>query len=425
MKMINTKFGNLMNEVVKRVSLVDFYCSGAECAVKRRFFKPIITDTEESYINAVGLRHPLVEVMNNKIFIPNDIYLGNNNQNGILLYGLNAAGKTTLARSIGIAVVLAQMGYFVPTKELTLTPFKSIFTRIGDNDNLFKGLSSFSYEISELRAIINRSSQHTLVIGDEICKSTHLTAQQVIFMTMLKMLNESQTRFLFCTHLHEILGTPAMDEITNMEVYHLGAYYDTELKTIVYERKLKKGPCNNNYGLDVAKYLINDHKFNEISRTMDKMLNGVTHDVVTEKTSRYNSKKIVNECEITKRKPQHHNDHLETHHIIEQSEADENGYLTGDKYHVHKNHVENLMVVSEEVHDMIHNNEIIVEGYVDTLKGKKLKVTKQKKEIVMNVVPMESVKSVKSVKSVDSNKSTKTKTKKSATSRKSKINENV
>jgi DNA mismatch repair protein MutS len=92
-----------------------------------------------------------------------NLTIGIDGQDGILLYGLNSAGKSTLQKSVGINIILAQIGYFVAATEFNYYPYKSLMTRITSNDNLFKGLSSFALEISDLRAILKRSNENTLI----------------------------------------------------------------------------------------------------------------------------------------------------------------------------------------------------------------------------------------------------------------------
>ena len=127
-------------------------------------------------------------------------------QDGILLFGLNSAGKSSLQKSIGIAIIMAQMGYPVASKYFEFSPYQNLFTRISANDNIFKGLSSFALEISELRAIIKRSNENTLVIADEVCKGTEHKSSLIIVMTMLEILSKRKTSFITATHLHDLVN---------------------------------------------------------------------------------------------------------------------------------------------------------------------------------------------------------------------------
>ena len=101
-----------------------------------------IVDAEKSYMSFEGIRHPLIEhIQTNELYVTNDLDIGKET-NGLLLYGTNAVGKTSLIKSIGISVVMAQAGMFVPCSSFEYCPYSSIFTRILGNDNIFKGLST-------------------------------------------------------------------------------------------------------------------------------------------------------------------------------------------------------------------------------------------------------------------------------------------
>jgi DNA mismatch repair protein MutS len=90
----------------------------------------------------------------------------------MLLYGINASGKSSLMKAIGIAVVLAQAGLFVPATYMVLKPFKTLATRILNHDNIAQGMSSFTVEMSELREVLRIADDKTLVLGDEVCSGT-------------------------------------------------------------------------------------------------------------------------------------------------------------------------------------------------------------------------------------------------------------
>ena len=131
------------------------------------------------------MRHCLIEhLQTNELYVANDISLGFDKCNGILLYGTNAVGKSSLIRSIGICIVLAQAGMFVPCSEFTYKPYCKIFTRILGNDDIFKGLSTFAVEMSELRTILNNSDENSLILGDELCSGTETNSAISIFLAI-------------------------------------------------------------------------------------------------------------------------------------------------------------------------------------------------------------------------------------------------
>jgi DNA mismatch repair protein MutS len=158
--MIN-KYDKLFDNVISFITYIDYVMSNAITADKFGYTKPNIIDNKNnklnSYIKAENLRHPIVERLIDYEYVPHSIELGNNltnNLKGILIYGLNSSGKSVLMKAVGLSVIMAQCAMYVPAKSFELKPYSSIYTRITGNDNLFKGLSSFTLEMVELNAII-------------------------------------------------------------------------------------------------------------------------------------------------------------------------------------------------------------------------------------------------------------------------------
>ena len=132
----------------------------------------------------------------------------------MLLYGTNAVGKTSFIRALGIAVILAQSGLYVPCSAFNYKPYKYIFTRIIGNDNIFKGLSTFAVEMSELRTILRLMNENSLVLGDELCSGTETMSAISIFIAGSQQLHKCGSSFIFATHLHEIVN---FEEITSLK----------------------------------------------------------------------------------------------------------------------------------------------------------------------------------------------------------------
>ena len=164
------EYGNNIEVLVKYIILLDVLLSKAYIAKKYKYCRPKIDMTRErASFNAVAIRHPLIEhLQTNEIYVTNDVSLGVDKY-GLILFGTNAVGKSSLIRSLGIAVILAQSGMFVPCESFIYKPYTRLFTRILGNDNIFKGLSTFDVEMSELRTILREADENSLILGDELC----------------------------------------------------------------------------------------------------------------------------------------------------------------------------------------------------------------------------------------------------------------
>lgn len=366
---VYTTYSPILLKLIDIIAYIDFCKSGAKCAVQNRYFQPIINNqyNDKSYIDAKNLRHPICEkLIVDTVYIPTDIKLGLPTQESILLFGLNSSGKSTLQKSIGLNIILAQIGYYVASSNFIYYPYTSLMTRISSNDNLFKGQSSFTLEIDELRAIIKRANKNTLVIADEICKGTEHQSSIIIVLSILKMLYNKNCSFITATHLHEITTFSILQQLPAIKLFHLHIHYDELQNTLQYDRILKEGSGENFYGLNVAKCLINDNEFISITNDIKKEI--VSSNLEFHKLSKYNSHLLVDKCQICNYQPKTITDRpLEIHHIEFQRNMDANGFMEIDgKQHIHKNHKSNLCVLCCSCHDKIDTNELIIYGYINT-----------------------------------------------------------
>ena len=240
--------------IIERLTELDINTCNAKNAFEYCYYKPTIDmNSTNSYINAENLRHPIIErICTNVEYIGNDVYL---NQSGILLYGINSSGKSSFMKAIGLSIIMAQAGMFVPATKFTFNPYKHIMTRICGNDNIYKGMSSFVVEMTELRNILQRADSNSLIIGDEICCGTEAISGVCIVSSAINELIEKKSSFIFTSHLHELTSISLLKpKIENeLKVYHM--HIDVIDDKIVYERKLKEGQGSNIYGIDVCKSL--------------------------------------------------------------------------------------------------------------------------------------------------------------------------
>jgi DNA mismatch repair protein MutS len=401
LKDIDARYRNLFDVLNKHVARIDVITSHAKTATKFAYTRPIIVtgddsssdndshnssmeeeakdakdtkDTKDaneknSYITAKGLRHPIVEQINKKHkYIPNDIEIGKDDSKGLILYGSNDCGKTTLMKSIGLNILLAQCGSFVAAKSFEFYPFNNILTRLSGNDNMYKGQGSFAVEASELRDITQRCSSKSLVLGDELCRGTEQTTAIGIVTGGILYMNEKDSNFILATHLHTL---PNLEDIKNLshrvQIKHLQVKRDPVTNTLEYVRKICDGPGDANYGIAVGRSQGLPEEILIVAERIRKELMDECEKLASTNRSHFNQRKFVSEfCEICCVRRSEH-----IHHIYEQNTADDNGIIDNE---FHKNVEHNLVSLCRQCHDDIHiRKTLIVEGYVKTSDGVKLK----------------------------------------------------
>jgi DNA mismatch repair protein MutS len=341
-----------LDQIADFVTYLDVIYNKATIANKYNYCRPIIdNNAENSFVNASNLRHCIIEQIqqDEELYVANDISLGSSNVDGMLLYGTNAVGKTSLIRSLGIAVVMAQAGLFVPCSSFVFKPYEYIFTRILGNDNIFKGLSTFAVEMSELRTILRLCNENSLILGDELCSGTEIVSAISIFVAGVQHLSSVKSSFIFATHLHEIVDYDEIKEMleNNLVLKHLEVVYNKEQDLLIYDRKLKDGPGNSLYGLEVCKSLSLADDFIESAYKIRNKYHNVEHGEY--KKSHFNAKKIVSMCEQCGNKIA-----TEVHHLQHQQEANEKGIIKKNNMIFHKNKKANLASLCTECHDNFH-----------------------------------------------------------------------
>ena len=342
------KYEKEMYSIIRYTTFLDILQSKCYIATKYNYCKPTIDETaSKAFLSFTGIRHPLIEhLQTNEIYVTNDMTIGNET-NGILLYGTNAVGKTSFIKSLGIAVIMAQAGLYVPCKTFNYFPYSSIFTRILGNDNIFKGLSTFAVEMTELRSILTMSDKNSLVLGDELCSGTESDSALSIFTAGLETLYVKECTFLFATHFHEIVKYEEIKALTKMKMMHMEVTYDVEKGLLIYDRKLREGPGDSMYGLEVCKSLNLPQAFLRRAHDIRMKYKPEQINVLSLETSHYNSKKIVGNCELC----DSDNKATEVHHLQYQKNAKkDNDYIET----FHKNHLANLINICEECHQKIH-----------------------------------------------------------------------
>ena len=357
-------FQGKMDSIINFITFLDLIYTKSAIAKKYNYCRPTIVEANKSFIKAKGMRHCLIEhLQTNEIYVANDISLGTNSVDGVLLYGTNAVGKTSFIRSIGISLIMAQSGLFVPCLEFVYKPYKYIFTRIIGNDNIFKGLSTFAVEMSELRTILRLADDNSLVLGDELCSGTENTSAISIFVAGIQRLHSIKSSFIFATHLHEIVDYEEITGLKSVVLKHMAVVYDKEQDLLIYDRKLRDGPGNNMYGLEVCKSLSLPEDFLEAAYNIRMKYNPGTGSILSLSSSHFNAKKIMSLCEQCGK-----NMGTEVHHLQFQNTAnDDNMIINEDGTSFHKNNLANLATLCEECHSIIHKK---------NTPGKKVKTSK-------------------------------------------------
>lgn len=359
------EYNGLFNNLSYFVALIDVIKCSVICAKKYKYNKPIIKDNNngKSYFNANEIRHPIIEMINDGInYVKNDLELYHKKCNGILLYGVNGAGKSSLSKAVGCNIVLAQMGFYVPSERFEYYPYKKIFTRINGDDNIFKGMSSFAVEMDELRSILKYSDDRSIVLGDEICKGTEETSALAIVSSSILRFCKNNVNFIMATHFHKLLNIELISNIKNIKFMHLTISYDNINGKIIYGRKLMDGPGSDLYGIEIASYIIEDDQFIENAKKIRNDLLNKTSEILVDKKSNYNNKLYMDECSICGDNGTVYP--LDTHHIKEQNTFDNND--------IHKDKLSNLVVLCKKHHDEVHYGDLEIIGYKDTITGKEL-----------------------------------------------------
>ena len=350
-----------MDYFVRYVSLLDLILTKMYLARKYNYCRPIIdTDAEKSYINVEQIRHPLIEqIQQNELYVANDIKLGDTT-NGILLYGINAVGKSSFIRSLGISVVMAQAGMFVPCTSMEFKPYKSLYTRILGIDNIFKGLSTFAVEMCELTTIITDADENSLILGDELCKGTEHPSALSLFSSGLLSLSKKKSTYIFATHFHELTTYERILNIEKLNFKHISVKCDAGV--LIYDRILRDGPGNNMYGLEVCKSLDMPQEFLDTAYEIRKELYPQYEGIGNKSLARYNTKLVKDNCQLCEK-----NMGEEVHHLNRQEFADENGFIGS----FHKNHKGNLINICKKCHKKVTKNKKIHKK-VKTSDGMKL-----------------------------------------------------
>lgn len=357
------KYGAVIDNLIKIIVDIDIACCNAKNAFEYRYYRPQVCDCDVqkgSFVKAENVRHPIIERIDDSVaYVGNDVILCSS---GMLVYGCNAVGKSSYMKAVGINVIMAQAGMYVASSKFEYCPYKHIFTRISGMDNIYKGMSSFTVEMTELRNILQRCDRYSLVLGDEICSGTEATSAVAIVAAGIDALVKKRASFIFATHLHQLpdLDIVKMHIPEHISVNHIHISID-ENNRIVYERKLREGRGLSTYGIEVCKSLDMPNDFMKIAESIRKEIEGHSSLLINPDSSKYNKDLYIDCCYVCGQQPAE-----DTHHIQYQCESDETGYFRD--YHQNAKH--NLMPLCKSCHKKEHSGEIDIKGYKMTSVGK-------------------------------------------------------
>lgn len=282
-----------IQEIAKIISEIDVLSTFSIICSKYNYVRPIIND--DNVVNIIESRHPVVEAFIKEEYVPNDIVM-DENTNILLITGPNMAGKSTYMRQLGIIVIMAQIGCFIPAKSGTLPIFDKIFTRIGASDDLVSGESTFMVEMTEAGNAITNATRKSLILFDELGRGTATFDGMSLAQAILEYIhNNISCKTLFSTHYHEL--TDLEKTLPNLKNKHVSA--KEENGNITFLHKVLDGSVDKSYGINVAR-LANlpsevIDRADEILKVYEKKEND--RDIVIQTTLPLSFKKKDNEIE--------------------------------------------------------------------------------------------------------------------------------
>jgi DNA mismatch repair protein MutS len=234
----------------RTIAQIDALSSLAEVAIQHGYVRPLLTT--DNVIDIKGGRHPVVErSIGSDNFVPNDTYLNNKDSQLIILTGPNMSGKSTYLRQVALIVLLAQIGSFIPADSANIGIVDRIFTRIGAQEDLAAGQSTFMVEMTETANILHNATPRSLIILDEIGRGTSTYDGLSIAWAVAEFIHGSPklgAKTLFATHYHELVDLAnTLPRVKNFNVAVVG-----EGDKVVFLHKIVPGGADRSYGIHVA-----------------------------------------------------------------------------------------------------------------------------------------------------------------------------
>jgi DNA mismatch repair protein MutS len=222
----------------------------ATLATDNYYVRPEVDDSFS--LDLVGCRHPVIEkqLPPDESYIPNDIFMDDAEQRVIILTGPNMSGKSAILRQTALAVILAQIGSFVPCTKARIGLVDKIYTRVGASDNISLGESTFMVEMLETASILNNLSERSLILLDEIGRGTSTYDGVSLAWSIAEFLQSHsyKPKTLFATHYHEL--NELENKLDGVRNFHIAI--KEQGNKILFLRKLKPGGSEHSFGIHVA-----------------------------------------------------------------------------------------------------------------------------------------------------------------------------
>jgi DNA mismatch repair protein MutS len=236
-----------LQDTARALAHLDVYAGLAEVASRRDYVRPEIV--EEPILDIRSGRHPVVESSLDAPFVPNDCVMDPENQQVIIITGPNASGKSTFLRQVALIALMAQIGSFVPARSATIGLVDRIFTRVGAQDDLATGQSTFTVEMNETANILNNATPRSLVILDEVGRGTSTYDGLSIAWAVAEYLHELGPKTLFATHYHHL--NELEERLERVKNYRIAVKEDGD--HIIFLRRIIRGGTDRSFGVQVAR----------------------------------------------------------------------------------------------------------------------------------------------------------------------------
>lgn len=234
-------------QTAKAVAEIDVLATWAELASRNNYVRPGMNEGDAIHITAG--RHPVVEQTQREPFIPNDIQLDSSEHQVLIITGPNMAGKSTYLRQVALIVLMAQIGSFVPADSATIGIVDRIFTRVGAQDDLATGQSTFMVEMNETANILHNATDRSLIVLDEIGRGTSTFDGLSIAWAVAEYLHAVGAKTLFATHYHHL--NELESQCARVKNYRIAVKEQED--DIIFLRKIVRGGTDRSYGIQVAR----------------------------------------------------------------------------------------------------------------------------------------------------------------------------